>query len=168
MLLVAILLWVGYGVMVWQLSAERERYATLQSDIASRQEEEEVNTRLRTLVRDTTEERDVLQALTQTDILTAVSTIEAAGRASGTNLTIQNVTEPSGSAGGVRTVTLTTHAEGSVSALIKTLVLLESLPFPSVVESVRFEANDTPQSTRTNTWQMTTRLHVITTSPFGT
>ena len=166
MLIFAFLLWVGFGVMVWQLSAERTRYATLQADIASREQAEELGTRLRTLVRDTSEEREILEALTQTDILTAVATIEAAGGASGARLSIQNVTEPQNGSGNVRTVTLSTRAEGSLAALVDTLVLLESLPFPAVIENVRISTNEGAEAGE-GAWQMTTRIRIITTSPIG-
>lgn len=165
-LMLAIALWVGFVGMVWQLSAERARYATLQSDIATREQEEELGTRLRALVRETNEEREVLEALIQTDILTAVATIEAAGDASGTDLVIQNVSEPQSGGGNVRTITLVAHAEGDLTALANTLVLLESLPFPAVIENVRLGANEV-SGTQNGTWQMTTRIRIITTSSLG-
>jgi hypothetical protein len=163
-LLLALGLWSAFAFMVWQLSAERERYATLQSDMAARAQEEELGSRLRTLVRETNEERAVLAELAKTDILTAVATIEATGQAAGANLSIQNVTEPQGTAGDVRTITLVAEASGSLSALVDTLVLLESLPFPAVVENVRLSTGDGADEP----WRLTTRIRVITTSPLGT
>jgi hypothetical protein len=168
-LLVALALWGGFGFLVSQVSAERERYATLKADIAQQEGREKTATGLRSLLRDTKDERDALIQLSSTDVLAAAATIEAAGQAAGVDVIIESAaTTP---LGGKQTkelheVVVVAHAEGTQQALLKAASLFESLPFPSRVQS--YELQSIPSTNaRTERWSMTMRVRIVTPSDNG-
>ena len=168
-LLIAILLWAGFGLLVWQLSEERARYASLKADVALQEGRDKASAELRGLIRDTKDEREALEQLSRTDVLAAAATIEAVGIAAGARVSIESAA--STSLGGKQTkdigaIVVVAHAEGTFQSLIQAAALFESLPFPSMVENYEMQAS--PRSSgRGDSWSMTARIRIMTSSNTG-
>ncbi len=161
--LIAALLWGGYGFLVWQLGESRVRLATRQSEAQLQEERGRSAASLQSLMRDTKEERAALGVIMRTDALAAAATIEAAGRKAGVAVTIDGATMATLTAvqsSDIRAVTLVATAEGEFSALMRAAHLLESLPFPSRLESYELTALD-PTKEKKDPWRMTVRIYAL-------
>ena len=166
LVLVALIVWAMFGYVVWRLQFERARYDTLLSDIALGEQRERATARLRGAIRDSQEQRQLLESLTGTDLIAAVSTIEGVGRESGTVVTIENASSAESSEN-VHTVSVSGGAEGRLSAILTTLKLFETLPFPAVIDSLSIEAAPATITRSEDHWRMTFQLRFITTSAVG-
>ena len=166
LVLAAILVWAVFGYLVWRLQFERARYDTLLSDIALGEQRERATTRLRGAIRDSHGERQLLDTLIDTDLIAAVSTIEGVGRESGTVVTIENASSAHSSET-VHTVSISGSAEGRLQAILKTLQLFETLPFPAVIDSLSIEAAPATITRPEDHWRMTFQLRFVTTSAVG-
>lgn len=161
--LVAMALWVGFGVMVWQLGEVRAKVAAREADLAIRDERDRSSAQLQTLMRDTKEERADLARLLSTDALAAAATIEATGKRAGVSVSIGGAvaSEIKGTASSeLREVVFIANTEGGVSDLLKVAELFETLPFPSHVESYEFASPDATDKQK-DPWRMSARIRAI-------
>lgn len=163
---VSVCLWALYGYLAWKLEEERASYASRQAEALLVGDREKAAAQLRTLMRETKPQRDTLEAFASTDVLTAASTIEAAGGAAGVDIEIEGaaageIDNPQ-SAEYLSAVVIVANAEGSFEELLSTLRLLESLPFFSAIDSLQLTY--APGSGKSqNVWKMIARIRVITT-----
>jgi len=165
MVIVAILVWTGFGLLAWQLAEERAGYAAAKADAITRAQQADAGSRLATLVRDTKEQREYLEELSHADVIAAAATIEAAGEAAGAQLTIDGATEASRAEGAPSTLQasiVVASARGSLATLMRVVQLLETLPFPSVVEGVELRMIGDSAD-----WHLTARIRIVTTSYTG-
>lgn len=165
MVLVAVLAWAGFGFLVWQLAAERAGYAAAKANAAARAQQADAGSRLAALVRDTKEQREYLEQLAHADVIAAAATIEAAGEAAGAQLTIDGATEVARADGAPSTLQasiVVASAQGSLVTLMRVVQLLETLPFPSVVEGVELRTIG-----NSDDWHLTARIRIVTTSYIG-
>lgn len=165
MVLVAVLAWAGFGLLAWQLAAERAGYAAAKANAAARAQQADAGSRLAALVRDTKEQREYLEQLAHADVIAAAATIEAAGAAAGARLTIDGATEAPRAPGAPSTLQasiVVASAEGSLSTLMRVVQLLETLPFPSVVEGVELRTIGD-----SGDWHLSARIRIVTTSYIG-
>lgn len=161
--ILALLLWGGFGTLVWELGNARVRLATREAENVVRDDRDRSSGQLQTLMRDTREEREALDGLIRTDALAAAATLEAAGKSAGVTVSINGAV--SGELEGtqsddVRAVTLVANAEGEFSSLMKVAALFETLPFPSRVEAYEFGALPPVKGTK-DPWRMTARIRVL-------
>lgn len=164
MVVVAILLWTGFGLLVWKLGEERVRAVTQTADAVTMRERERVAGELSTLLRDTRAEREALDQLTSTDVLAAAATIESAGKAAGVKVSIEGASNQINGpqVAGFRTVVVIADAEGKISSLLKAAQLFESLTFPSLIESYELIADPIISGKgSTGLWRMTTRIRIL-------
>ncbi len=168
--LLTVLLWGGFAFLVFQLSAERTRYASLTADVSYQEGREKTSAQLRALIRDSKTEREMLEQLSHTDVLASASTIEAAGQAAGADVVIESAvsTPLSGKqTADLQEVIVVARAEGTFPSLMQAASLFESLPFPSEVESYELRAMRRASGARTSLWSMTTRIRIITPANTG-
>ncbi len=156
----ALALWGAYGYIVLSFGSERDAYATLLSDNEMKDARERAVSRLRGSVRDTREERETLESLVAVDVIQAVSTIEAVGEATGATVRIDGATSGAASEH-VRTIVVAVTLEGSQASILRALTVLETLPFPAVVENVDLTG------TQEGEWSARLRVRFITTSNIG-
>lgn len=161
--ILALLLWGGYGVLVWELGNARTRLATREAENIARDNQDRSSGELQILMRDTRAYRDALEALVKTDALAAAATLEAAGKSAGVTVSINGAV--SGELEGtqsddVRAVTLVANAEGEFSSLMQAATLFELLPFPSRVEAYELSSL-TPTKVLKDPWRMTVRIRVL-------
>ena len=160
--LLALALWGAYAYVVMTLRSEREAYATLLSDAEMKETRERAVTRLRGSVRDTKDEREAIEDMTAVDVIQAVSTIEAVGEATRSLVRIDGATSGSSNEH-VRTIVVSVTMEGGLSALLEALTILETLPFPAIVENVDLVGD----KTKKDAWSARLRVRFITTSAVG-
>lgn len=160
--LVAVAVWVAYGYLVSTLGSERVAYATLLQDEAMKETRERAVARVRSGVRDTRDERSALEEMLSVDVIRAVSTVEAVGEATRASVKIDGAT------GGpanehVRSILVSVTLTGTRAAVIDALTVLETLPFPAIIEHVDMLAS--PEGK--DAWTARLRLRFITTSAIG-
>jgi hypothetical protein len=160
--LLALALWGAFGYVAYTVSSEREEFATLLSEAEMKESRERAVTRLRGSVRDTKDARETLESLVAVDVIQAVSTIEAVGEATRTRVKIDGAT-PGSSNEHVRTIAVSVTLEGPLSALLRAVTMLETLPFPAVVDSIDFVADRSQK----DAWTARVRVRFITTSAVG-
>lgn len=170
--LAALLMWMGFGILVWRLQAERGEQATSQAASVTEAEREKSLTSMRAALRETRAHREQLEELVQADVLTAASTIEAAGTAAGVKVTIGGAVSSSLSTreapGELRSVAMAVEATGRLPALLQLVELFETLPFPAVIETLDFDMVSDEAGKAPHDWRMNARIRVITTSKIGT
>lgn len=154
-LLLSVAAWVGFGAFVWLLKSERVTHASLLEERAIEQVREDSQSRVKTLVRDTLQERESLASAVRMPVVGAVEIIEAAGRDAGArDVVIVEATPQTLTNKELSAVSVTVQAEGSFAALAKAVSLFETLPLASTVENVHFEYVK-------DAWRLTVRLRVV-------
>ncbi|MEK7601166.1 MAG: hypothetical protein AAB480_01370 [Patescibacteria group bacterium] len=124
--------------------------------------------RLSGLVADTKDERARLDSLIQSDVVSIVDTIEAAGAAARVKATVsdalpQGVSRELPGGEPLQTVAFVVQAQGSFSSLMKLVALFEHLPLVSSVEEIDLEQS-AGANPKTATWHLTARIRVLTTA----
>lgn len=160
---VAVLVWSGFGFLVWQLGESRIQLSARHMESKAQEERSKSAAALQTLMRETKEQRAVLNGVIQTDALAAAATIEAAGRKAGLTVSIQGATTVNvqgAQAADVRAVTLVASTEGEFTSLMRAAEIFESLPFPSRIESYEMTALE-PTKTRKDPWRLTARIYAL-------
>lgn len=175
-LIVAISLWVAFAYLVRELSSLRAVYAAEELSVAQDEERSRSAVRLHALVRDSGADQEVLEDFARTDVIRAVETIEMAGKAVGVSVVVRSATAAlvkgatkSFAVKDLRAVDITVDAEGKFLSLIKAASLFEALPLLASVDRLEFEERQgTPDGKKTaDSWRMTARIRIITTSPVG-
>lgn len=161
--LIALALWSGFGVMVWQLGVVRAKVAEREANLVARDEKDRTSAQLQTLMRDTRDERMALSNLASIDALAAAATIEAAGKKAGAIVSIASaVTDEAQkvASSDLRTVTFVANTVSEFPRLIHVAELLEALPFPSRIDSYEFSSLD-PEKGQKDPWRMSVRIRAI-------
>ena len=166
------LLWVLFGWLASELMNARAGFAEAQVSLAQMAQQENESSRLRGLLRDTDGARTELDAMVKTDVLTEVDTIEKTGAKSGVIVRVESATQTSlsnpKSSKELHAFLILVTAHGKLPALLREAAILESLPFPATLDGVDFEQLPGAQTgADANTWQLSGRVRVITTSTIG-
>lgn len=161
---VAFLLWVAVFWTLWRLLDIESAWVVRAADVEQVAAREVALSRLRSLARDTKEERGALKERVSVDVIRAVDVIEDAGEASGVELKIggavaENVPGARASSP-TRSLALVISAQGTFSRLVHVLALLETLPIPSELLKVELRKVSGSKSD----WTLSTRVLVITTN----
>lgn len=140
MLVVAIAAWAGVGYFVHIVLGERDAYGARIGAIDHVAQMQAASARMHALVQDSAGERSRIEKLANVPLLVAVDAIEAVGKATGGKLQISGAS-PAGTVQGgkglvLHAVTFLVQSDGSFSALMKTLEILESLPLPMVIYGI--------------------------------
>lgn len=167
-LVLALSAWGFVGYLTWSsvFGAEDVSSETSVPDEISRQEEA---LELRVLARETERSRMVLEEAARTSVISMIEHIEAVGSDARVEVEVGQVLAgalaPSVSPDipSSRTVDFVVEARGSITALMHSLALLASLPFPSTVEQVELRHIET-SSGRSLEWQLTARVRALTVS----
>ena len=161
-ILLAAALWGAFGYLAYSLRAERTAYATLLADAEMKETRERAVSRLRGSVRDTREDREALEALIAVDVIQAVSTVEAVGPATKTRVKIDGASGGPGNEH-VRTIIVAVTLEGKLQSVLDAITVLETLPFPALIDHVDlFMVPDGK-----DTWTARLKTGFITTSTIG-
>lgn len=167
-LLLAILLW---GAVLYTAMAIRTE-AIASADSAARSETQvdkaAYTQRIAALATDTAQERAALDTLVQSDIVSIIDIIEAAGKTARVQATVSDALPEGGAQempGGsqLQVVSFIVQAQGSFSSLMRAISLFEHLPLPSSVGQVELQYLSTTDS-RAQPWRMTVRIRVLTTA----
>ncbi len=169
-LLAAIASWGGVGIFSWQLQAMQSEHARFATEAAAANLEQGEAALRHALVRDTIVERAALERATGLDVLAAVNTIESVisndvavqvtGAQTEKSIPTKEGVPP------INVVTLIAHAEGSFSALMHILQMIETLPLATTVLSVEFSRVpvDSQAKFTEAPWALTVRLRFLTTT----
>lgn len=162
LVLSACAVWGAYGYIVLSMGGERQAYASMLADSAMKETRERAVSRVRSSVRDTRAEREALEEMLAVDVIRAVSTVEAVGEATRATVKIEGATGGSGNEH-VRSILVTVSLSGTQAALLDAMTILETLPFPALIEHVDMLAS----SESRDAWTARLRLRFITTSEIG-
>ena len=170
---VALTAWGGFFGLVWQLNNERTSYASTQVALLRVQDELSVAANLHALTRDTKQDREALNAFASTDVLMAVDMIEKIGALAGTKVHVEGATagqlSNNKSSKDVHAFLIAATTEGKLQSILRVLALLETLPFATslyALELQQIQVNSQEKPT-SDSWRLTVRVRIITTSPIG-
>jgi hypothetical protein len=157
-LLLALLSWGGFAYLTLFLEDKRAEYADLKAVSEEESERSESSARLRALVAGTEVERAAIESIAAVRIVDAAETIEKAVRdAGGREIEISEANAGAPNAQGISNVSIGVSAAGPFAALMRAIVLLESLPLPSSIE--QFEIAKTEKE-----WRLVARLRLTLTA----
>jgi len=133
------------GVAVWlaaTLSKENTALSELRYEYESAVQRNTYASSVRSLLRDIEDERDKLYEISsELDPVDIIKFVENVGKTAGTSVII-NAVSPGTAPEEDPTLSsflITLNSEGSFKQLFHLVTLLETLPFPSEIEKVRFE-----------------------------
>lgn len=163
--IVAVGAWIAVGLYGWSITRSEQEYVAqlrqLQESVVSHSSV----ARTHAVVSGTSAQRDQLDRFLNVDIISLTSIIQDVGKAAGVSLKLNGVmpdTAPSAAAGtSLNAVGLSLQADGTFSALMRTLQLLEQLPLPASVERVDLQGGERGNG---GAWHMNTYLKVFTTA----
>ncbi len=170
-LLAAIAAFAGLGWFAMAIGAERVAYEARTGSSDQVLATLAAQARMHALVTDSAPDRARLESLARVDLLAAVDIIESAGSAGGVKLQVSGAS-PEGDVGkkgdssGLHAVSFSVSADGSFSALMHTVDLLQALPLLTTVES--FDLSRVPIGTEADAskgaWHMSARVRLVTSS----
>ena len=154
LLIVAIGMWGGVWFLVSTLSHERLAYADTLSLSQQEDTRGETAARVHASAEATEIERAALQNLVSVSIVQAVDTMEKAGRdAEAHDVAVSDATLLA-VAGGLSQYSIAINASGSFAAIMRTVSLFETLPFPASLEQFDISKND-------KEWRITAHVRVV-------
>lgn len=124
--------------------------------------------RVHALAEDSAKDRASMESLMSTDIVTIAKQIEDTGRSANVNASVSSANPETGAKelpGGapLRAVSFVVQLQGSYSALLHAAKLFETFPIPSQIQDIELERISQGDAA-TQSWHMTLRLRVLTTS----
>lgn len=124
--------------------------------------------RLDSLAADTEAERNRLTSFTHADVISIINIIESVGKGGGVSAHVSDalpIGSPQMLPGDVplQSIQFVVGAQGSFSALMRTVEALEHLPLPSSIDQIEFQ-RDAGSASKSVTWRLTVRVRVITTA----
>ena len=156
---IAVLLWGGFGFVVYTLQNDRAEYASAVSAFAAESLRDESANRLRAAVRDSVAERAALGTIISLSLLDTAETIESAGRDAGaTNVAIGEATPIGKPVQNLTQYQFVVNASGSFVSLVRAVTLFESLSIPASVE--KFEISKTEK-----TWHLVAHIRTTLSTP---
>jgi hypothetical protein len=166
LVILALATWAGFFYFAYTISAERALFMAEKGEAQTMEEESRMQSRVRSLLRDTQKERTALETFTTVDIVTAAGLIEQAGKVAGVKAEIEGATAapPIDPLIDVRSVLVSVSVQGTFTGVREFVSLIEQAPFASFIESVDMRPSEagTP-----NRWEGSLRIKIITTSTLG-
>ena len=168
-ILAAMLAWGGVVSFAWTILEMQVARAALSGDLDQAAAKQTVAARARALARETTEERVALERSARVDVLSAVNTIESVGVSAGVTVHVSDARTESSIAGNPGGLTLSAigfvvTAEGTFTGLMRALLLLETLPLPTVIEEVELARPPIDETSGNVPWHLNVRLRLLTTA----
>jgi len=154
LLIVALLSWGGYWYATTMLSDARAAYASKLEESEQQKTREQSLTRVQSVIRDTEAERAAIERLISVSVVQAVDIVEAAGEAAGGKSVEIVSASPATAPKELSGLSIVVTMEGTFPALMRAVSLFESLPIPSVVETVDIEKSE-------GMWRLTARLKLF-------
>ena len=112
---------------------------------------------LHSTLQNTKEQREALDALIETDIVSIVNMLDRVGREVGTTVKINSTQPESSTSGSIRALVFTIYTEGTFTQIERATELFETLPIPSTVR--QFEMTHDPDG-----WSLNAQVRVLTTA----
>lgn len=153
------------GVVYFALGIRDARSALETQIQLDQQSFVERNSAVRThaIVADTTEERDRLDAFVAPEVSTIAAALRAVGKTGGVTISLGSATPenvPGASdQSSIQAVGFSLQADGTFSALMRTIQLIESLPLASHID--RFDLQRGPDATSAR-WHMNVYIRILT------
>jgi hypothetical protein len=170
-LLAAVLVWGGVALLAYKLvQLQSERIAFLDNASAANLEQGQA-AKLHALVRETENERAVLDAASGVDVLSAVNAIESVD-SSGVRVKVvdaqaeRSLIAKTSTSSPVNFVILSAHAEGPFSAIMNLVQMLETLPLATTVQAITIGRGSVDPAVKNAapTWTLNIRLRFLTTT----
>lgn len=126
--------------------------------------------RAQALIDDTAEERARLSQLVSVDVVAAANTIESIGSASGATVKVvsanpETLPSTNASVAPLHAIGLVVSADGSFAAVMHAAALLETLPFPAVIEQLDLTLiPDDGTAKKQPHWRLSERVRLLTTA----
>lgn len=155
MFVLAVLLWGAFGYFAWHIGSARAAYAAAALETREEAARQENATRLRATIEGTELERAALEHIVKIPVLEIVQAIETAGKQAGAlNVSIGEAASAPSTPIKIGTISVVARADGSFVALLRTVLLLETLTIPTTIE--QFEITKTDKE-----WHLTARLRTV-------
>jgi hypothetical protein len=153
-LVLALVAWGGFAYLISHLANQRAEYVDRAAVAEQESERNESTARLRALVQGTEVERAAIESVVSVRIVDAAEIIEEAVRAAGAReIEIREASARAPTASGITGVSVGVSATGSFSALVRAILLLETLTLPSTLEQFELSKNE-------DEWRLIARLRL--------
>ncbi len=159
----ALCAYAAVGYFAWTIAQEKQDRTALLADAQETLVRQAAAARLHGLVVDTVDVRKGLEALVPADVISIAGLIQDVGKSTGVSLELSNALQESSESGSdsVHAVGFVIQGEGSFSALMQTLALLETLPIASSIQ--RFDIQRTSSDpTAKAVWRMSLHIRALT------
>jgi hypothetical protein len=167
--LIAIGAWTGVWYEYTLIQQLRAAHAEALSQMQSKEAREMAQSRLRSLIAETTDPRATLTAVVKADVIESAKVIESVGPAAQVEIKVANATKVGRSSTGaaaahpLHTIEYSVETSGPFQNIVKAATLLDALPLPS--HAVRFEMSRDPMDPSGKTapsWHLSARIHLLT------
>lgn len=130
-----------YGFFWYQISTQSATFADLEAEIARASTLTSDTVALRSLIRDTENDRALLESafLSDDDLIEFLELIEGLGTTTKTEVTVVSVGTGSAQGGNENQYNLSISGEGSWSGVYHLFMLIQALPVAVIIDRVRFE-----------------------------
>ncbi len=171
----ALIAYLAVGWFGWTISRQESDRAANFANAQDEYARQAQAARLHAAVADTVSQRQALEGLIPSDILSVAGMLADAGTSAGVSLQLSNAlpeSAPSSSdANPIYVVGFDIQAQGSFSALMRAIAILETLPIAASVERFDVQTNDsgaTPSSSASGAaWHMSAYIRALTTAPIS-
>jgi len=179
-LIIKVFAWVAFAACIGAWTGVWFLDSAIADAAASREEERQsadqrltrdaALARAQALIDDTAEERAQLSQLVSVDVVAAANTIESIGAASGATVKVvsanpEALSSANGAAASLHAIGLSVSAEGSFAAVMRAAALLETLPFPALVEQLDLTlVPDSGAPAKKPRWRLSEQVRLLTTA----
>ena len=170
-LFIAVLAWVGVGVLAWRISVMQDTRASILDSLDQSTARKTAAARTHAILQETVREREKLVRISDVDVISVVNALEAIGPLAGVTLQVRGA-QPGvaiqGKAGAkvIRPIHFTVQIDGSFAGVTRAIQLIEKFPFPITIPEfdIARTALDEQKQKSVATWHVNVNLKLLTTS----
>ncbi|MEK7133807.1 MAG: hypothetical protein AAB804_01925 [Patescibacteria group bacterium] len=170
LLLLTVLVWVGVGMFAQTILADEESQVFRMQQTQEAENKDASTIRLHALAQDTEQKRGQLDAILRVDVVSIVDMIEAAGKAAGVKLIVNNAqpenTPLPQTANGTQVIVtgFVVEAQGTFASLMHLIRLFETFPLPSKIGRFDMERISATGPGTSGGWRINAHIRILTTS----
>lgn len=164
-LCLAITAWAGAILFAWLLLAMVQDRSILAGNSERTISKQATAAKMRALARDTIVERRLLDKKANVDVLSAVDAIESVGKISGAEVRVSDAQKEPTITGNpsVNIVAFSVEAQGTFSAVMRALAMLETLPLPVSIRQFDL-GRSSDNGSDAGMWRLSLQLSLLTTA----
>lgn len=168
-LVLAVIAWGGAGYFIWSVLGLQQAHDQYVGNAQAATIEQTQSAQVRSIARETINERAALERVASIELLAAVNMIESIGDTAGVKVQVRDAqTEKTivGKAGTppINVVNLSVQTQGSYATVMRVFEMMETLPIPVVVQRASFIRSQAADSGKAVLWNLDVGLKLFTTA----